>query len=117
MFTHENHLSRFTFGLASLKTTTAVETTNEISPSVSAFHAFNAINANANGNKTVVLNFNPSKNGTNTFLTSPRPKRKKIFVKKKKNRFYLFFQKQRTFINISFFQWNMHAVWNKTIQC
>lgn len=62
-----------TFGLANLKTTTAVETTNEMRPSVSAFHAFNAINANANGNRTVVLNFNPSKNGTNTFLTSPRP--------------------------------------------
>lgn len=59
--------------MANLNTTTAVETTNEMSPNVKAFHAFNAINANANGNKTVVLNFNPSKNGTNTFLTRPRP--------------------------------------------
>lgn len=64
---------RLTFGLANLNTTTAVETTNEIRPNVSAFHAFNAINANANGNKTVVLNFSPNKNGTKTFLTSPRP--------------------------------------------
>lgn len=63
----------FTFGLANLKTTTAVETTNEMSPSVSAFHAFNAIRAKANGSKTVVLNFKPSKNGINTFLTRPRP--------------------------------------------
>lgn len=67
---------RQTFGLANLKTTTAVETTNEMSPSVSAFHAFNAIRAKANGSKTVVLNFKPSKNGTNTFLTRPRPFRK-----------------------------------------
>lgn len=64
----------FTFGLANLKTTTAVDTTKEMSPRVSAFHAFNAIKAKANGSKTVVLNFRPSKNGTKTFLTSPRPK-------------------------------------------
>lgn len=65
---------KITFGLANLKTTTAVETTKETSPSVSAFHAFNAIRAKANGSKTVVLNFKPSKNGTNTFLTRPRPR-------------------------------------------
>lgn len=62
-----------TFGLDNLKTTTAAETTNDNRPSVSAFHAFNAINAKANGNKTVVLNFKPSKNGISTFLTRPRP--------------------------------------------
>ena len=63
----------FTFGLANLKTTTAVETTKEMSPRVSAFQAFNAIRAKANGSNTVVLNFKPSKNGINTFLTRPRP--------------------------------------------
>lgn len=63
----------FTFGFDNLKTTTAAETTNDNRPSVSAFHAFSAINAKANGNKTVVLNFKPSKNGINTFLTRPRP--------------------------------------------
>lgn len=62
-----------TFGLDNLKTTTAADTTSDNKPSVNAFHAFNAINANASGNKTVVLNFNPNKNGTKTFLTRPRP--------------------------------------------
>lgn len=70
-----------TFGRANLNTTTAPETTNDKSPSVKAFHAFNAIKAKANGNKTVVLNFNPSKNGIKTFFTRPRPFTMKTEVK------------------------------------
>ena len=69
-----------TFGLANLKTTTAVETTNERRPNVNAFQAFNAIKAKANGNKTVVLNFKPTKNGIRTFLTRLRPVEDKSVV-------------------------------------
>lgn len=62
-----------TLGLANLKISIAAERTIDKSPSVRAFHVFKAIKANASGTKTVVLNFNPSKNGIITFLTNPRP--------------------------------------------
>lgn len=72
-------LRRTTFGLANLKISIAAERTIDKSPSVSAFHVFKAIKANASGTNTVVLNFNPSKNGIITFLTNPRPVKIRIF--------------------------------------
>lgn len=72
-FQSKHNIRLITFGLANLKISIAAERTIDKSPSVSAFQVFRAINANASGTSTVVLNFNPSKNGIITFLTNPRP--------------------------------------------
>lgn len=57
-------------GLASLKISSAPVRTKDNNPNVRAFQVFRAINANARGTSTAVLNLRPSKNGTITFFTS-----------------------------------------------
>lgn len=63
------HYQMRTFGLVHLKIRIAPVRTKDNKPRVKAFQVLSAISAKASGTRTAVLNFNPNKNGTITFLT------------------------------------------------
>ena len=60
-----------TFGFVNLKITIAADKTSDNKPNVNAFHVFRAVNANAKGRRTAVLNLRPRRNGITTFFIKP----------------------------------------------